>query len=351
MEVLCECVNNTLSLYYASNTLSDSKLVYILMSLSLIFDGVAYFYIKSFSGLQAHPMKIFGWISLSNFCFMWPTLLMTFTCDLKLDVIYQYTSSFGFHTTEDALSKLMTLIPFQITFWYNMVIMLNIMLCLDLILTFRSPFKKPESRYAAYLSISVFVSILPAVVRTLFMTHSEQFLYGWIIVGSFFVYLVVAILSIYYAFKHLSKPGMSSEARGMTTRRHISFILANVLCQMYNVLSKVTTNVNPGKNFNGWVLNILAALYFGQGIWLNLVRLLEPSYLPTFCFYTKNKICTRNARKSAEKAQGKSQNAWMEIDQACKDAAKKPERTVSVIMETEECFEDNSSDEENSALG
>ena len=77
------------------------------------------------------------------------------------------------------------------------------------------------------------------------------------------IYIVVAILSIYYAFKHLSKPGMSSEARGMITRRHISFILANVLCQMYNVLSKVTTNVNPEKNFNGWVLNILAALYFG----------------------------------------------------------------------------------------
>ena len=157
----------------------------------------------------------------------------------------------------------MTFIPFQITFWYNMVIMLNIMLCLDLILTFRSPFKKPESRYAAYLVTSVVVSILPAVIRTIFMTHSEQYLYGWIIVVTFFIYIVVAILSIYYAFKHLSKPGMSSEARGMITRRHISFILANVLCQMYNVLSKVTTNVNPEKNFNGWVLNILAALYFG----------------------------------------------------------------------------------------
>ena len=72
-----------------------------------------------------------------------------------------------------------------------------------------------------------------------------MYIYGWIIVYSFAFYLVIATWSIYYAFKHLSRPGMSSGARGMITRRHMSYIIVNVACQSYNVLSKITTNVAP----------------------------------------------------------------------------------------------------------
>ena len=79
-------------------------------------------------------------------------------------------------------------------------------------------------------------------------------------------------------------------------------IFMNVLCQSYNVFSKFTTNIDPEKGYSGYLLFILIILYFGQGIWLNLVRLLEPSYLPTFCFYTKQKFCSRRARRQAKKA-------------------------------------------------
>ena len=277
------------------------------MALSLLFDGIALVYTFKFKGLQAHPMRMFMWISISSFCFLWPTLIMNFTCELYLDKVYNFTS-FIIVGSMDALETIMITVPFQITFWYNMVIMLNIMLCLDLILTFRSPFKKPESRYWIYLTVSVLISLFPGIMRSIFMANSQSpFIYGWIIVVSFVFYLVVAILSIYYAMKHLNRPGMSSESRALLMRRHISYILMNVACQIYNVFSKITTNLNPTKSFQGYICAILIVLFFGQGIWLNLVRLLEPSYLPTFWFYTKTKVCTRHTTvKKAIKAQSES---------------------------------------------
>ena len=136
------------------------------MGFSLLFDGFALIYICKFKGMQAHPMKIFMWISISNFCFIWPTLLMTFTCDLHLQEMFSHTAISITNTPISSIETIMITVPFQITFWYNMVIMLNIMLCLDLILTFRSPFKKPESRYWIYLTVSGVTSLIPGFFRS-----------------------------------------------------------------------------------------------------------------------------------------------------------------------------------------
>ena len=173
MDILCQCVKESLSIYYATSTLSSYQYVYILMCLSLLFDGFTLVYIYKFTGLQAHPMKIFMWISISSFCFLWPTLMMTFTCDLYLDEIFQYSALIPLNSV-DSIETIMVTVPFQITFWYNMVIMLNIMLCLDLIFTFRSPFKKPESRYWIYLTVSAVASFIPGVIRSKLVAQTNS---------------------------------------------------------------------------------------------------------------------------------------------------------------------------------
>lgn len=234
------------------------------MAISIIFDGTAVFYTVKFKGLQAHPMFIFCAISLSNFCFMWPTLIGSFVCNLELPTIYRYTSFYDINASFNSLTTLVTAVPFQISFWYNMVIMLNIVLCLDLILTFRSPFKKPETRYPIYIVVSILLSITPAFIRTYALRHQfGEYLYGWIIIISFIVYVLIAIWSIFYAFKFLNRPGMSSTARVMITRRHVSYIVANILCQAYNVFSKFTTNLDPTKTYNINVMTPFIILYFG----------------------------------------------------------------------------------------
>ena len=80
--------------------------------------------------------------------------------------MFSHTALSITNTPISSIETIMITVPFQITFWYNMVIMLNIMLCLDLILTFRSPFKKPESRYWIYLTVSGVTSLIPGFFRS-----------------------------------------------------------------------------------------------------------------------------------------------------------------------------------------
>ena len=49
----------------------------------------------------------------------------------------------------------------------------------------------------------------------------------------------------------------------MITRRHVSYIVANILCQAYNVFSKFTTNLDPTKTYNINVMTPFIILYFG----------------------------------------------------------------------------------------
>ena len=80
----------------------------------MLFDGIALIYIMNFKGLQAHPMKIFMMISLSNFCFMWPTLWGSFICRFHLDTVFQLTAfmGFGFEKNLQSLQTLMMAVPF-----------------------------------------------------------------------------------------------------------------------------------------------------------------------------------------------------------------------------------------------
>ena len=53
----------------------------------------------------------------------------------------------------------------------------------------------------------------------------------------FLCYLIIAFCSIIFAFRFVSKPGISEEARKLIVRIHISYIVVNVICQMYSIVS------------------------------------------------------------------------------------------------------------------
>ena len=82
----------------------------------------------------------------------------------------------------------------------------------------------------------------------------------------------------------------------MITRRHITYIVVNILCQSYNMISKVESNIHLESRKTWWQVPLII-LYFGQGVWLNLVRLAEPTFLPTAWFYTKKVLCMRMVNK------------------------------------------------------
>lgn len=113
--MLCDCVRHNLNIYYASNTLSFDAYVYVLMGLSILFDGVSVVYIYKFKGLHAHPMRMFMWLSIASFSFIWLSLISSFTCQLRLNKVFHFTSIFGLLNNNSefrSMEILLFMVPF-----------------------------------------------------------------------------------------------------------------------------------------------------------------------------------------------------------------------------------------------
>ena len=166
IEDVCSCARNSLSIYFASSNIGNNYYVFILMCLSMVFDAANFFTIVSFKGLQAHPMMLFMWISFASFSLMWSLIMFTFVCVFSLDkMLAASCGMFSVSSHWEFLKILMKVIPFQATFFNNMIIGLNICLSLDLILTLRDPFMKSQSRYVTYVFITLIVAAVPAFQR------------------------------------------------------------------------------------------------------------------------------------------------------------------------------------------
>ena len=109
-------------------------------------------------------------------------------------------------------------------------------------------------------------------------------MYGYLVLTAFGVYLISACASAFYALRFLNRPGISTTARRMIVRRHLSYIIMNIFCQMYNMVSKITTNMDPQMEIEGWYITIMIVLFFGQGFFMNIIRTAEPTYLPSAWF-------------------------------------------------------------------
>lgn len=127
---------------------------------------------------------------------------------------------------------------FQTTFAYAAVILVNICFCHDLIYTLRDPFKKPEARYPQYYALILTISGIVATSR-IYDPSNKKYLQGYFIILLFYIYLGFAIASVIFAIRFVGKPGISSEARNLIVRIHISYILVNCLCQFYSIYSKL----------------------------------------------------------------------------------------------------------------
>ena len=67
----CECLANLMNTYFLDPDLSSDWYVYVLIVLTMLFELVTFYYIYNYKGLQAHPMKLFMWISFGTFSYFW----------------------------------------------------------------------------------------------------------------------------------------------------------------------------------------------------------------------------------------------------------------------------------------
>jgi hypothetical protein len=67
----CYILNDSIGLLIPTS--NEAKIWYFLlpMGLSMFFDGIAFYYIYNYKGLQAHPMKLFMWMSFFTFAYFW----------------------------------------------------------------------------------------------------------------------------------------------------------------------------------------------------------------------------------------------------------------------------------------
>lgn len=132
---------------------------------------------------------------------------------------------------------------------------LNICLLSDLILMIKYPFKDKDSRLKIYITFSIFLSAFVSVFLVLqgdLTTNMNGF--------SFFIYAYVtlilyAMISTYYAYHKLSKPGISGEIRTLVLKRHVVAVTAYIICNSYVFLTAIYL-VNQSKDNSKIHLNI-----------------------------------------------------------------------------------------------
>ena len=90
----CKVSRDFIGVVFETKNLSNRWHIYPLMVASILFDGIAFYYIYKFKGLQAHPMKLFMWMSFFTFSYFWLLCFGTIFCDLRLEKFFNATVKF-----------------------------------------------------------------------------------------------------------------------------------------------------------------------------------------------------------------------------------------------------------------
>lgn len=153
------------------------------------------------------------------------------------------------------------------------------MLCVDLILMIKHPFKMKEPRMKFYIAFSVTVSLSVAILflSTQNIKNSFQFV---VFVVSFLGFLIAAIWSSIFSWKRLTLPGMSAEVRSLILKRHVASIAVYFICNLYVLVSScynIASYTFPG--IDTWWAKLLKLLFCSQGYIMPALRCIEPAFL------------------------------------------------------------------------
>jgi uncharacterized membrane protein len=153
-------------------------------------------------------------------------------CYFDLNMLYSYTSIIA-ADPEEAFQLLRYSNYTVISFFQFCSLSLNFFLCLDLILTLRSPFNPHDRRMKYYKVCSVVMSVLCCLFTmdkyagnngkvTVVMYKNAA---SCLIVTA---YMLFAIFSCAYSYRMTTRPGMSSEIRKDFISRHILYVLVYI---------------------------------------------------------------------------------------------------------------------------
>lgn len=166
--------------------------------------------------------------------------------------------------------------------------LLNTCLAIDLILMLKYPFATKEKRTRLYLLFSLLIAAVPTLSWLLTAKKREEsntmFPDTWILIFALAIilaYMIIAIVSVFYAAKKLCRPGISKESQKLVLIRHVVSIIGFLIAQLYILtlfifmLAKV---FNKSYTYNSRYVKITKVLFVAQGFYLPLLRIFEPFF-------------------------------------------------------------------------
>ena len=167
-----------------------------------------------------------------------------------------------------------------------MSVMLNTMLCIDLILMVRFPFERKESRITAYVAVSAPIALTAAYCGVFFGDNYNILKIGADLqIAMTFAFLFSFITSVVYTCKKLSGPSFNKEMRRLVLKRHIFTSLAYLFTNTFLWLSffgLAFLSEDSAESSDGvldtWWTRAFKIIFAAQGIAIPLLRIAEPFF-------------------------------------------------------------------------
>ena len=199
-----------------------------------------FFFVFYTKELHVHPMKIIMYIAFFESIYLFLGVEQFYICDFGIHKLFAWTY---FYSNEPyyvmkSIYILLYSTNFLATFAAEMAVMLNIMLCIDLVLMVRYPFEKKESRIPWYLIISFIFSIPSTITIVLKPSSNKMMTLGCFLAFTYkSVFILIFICSVIYICRKLSGPGFSKEVRNLVLKRHIMTTVLWLVTNTYTYIN------------------------------------------------------------------------------------------------------------------
>ena len=195
------------------------------------------FYTKE---LHVHPMRIIMYIAFFESIYLFLGVEQFYICDFGFHKLLSWTVFYS-NDPFDVVRSIYILLystNFIAVFSAEMTVMLNIMLCIDLVLMVRYPFEKKESRIPWYLMISLILSIPSAITLVLQADSNMAMTIGSYLAFTYkTTFILIFICSVIYICRKLSGPGFSKEVRNLVLKRHIMTTVLWLITNTYTFIN------------------------------------------------------------------------------------------------------------------
>lgn len=223
----------------SAESMGENFLVVCLGFLSIFATSAVALLMATNKRLMAHPNKLIFGMCLCEAAAAWHAIIAhmgvkTVICYFDLTDVFIKTNYAWSGSELETLTLLEANNYALLTFLEFFSLSLNFFLCLDIVLTMRSPFEPHGRRFKGYMAGSVLITAvcyMCCIPRKVAHSNGAQYLESRALYGIVFLsaYSMFSIFSVAYAYRINTRPGMSSDIRVSFIRGHLEYVLCYIL--------------------------------------------------------------------------------------------------------------------------